>query len=310
MYTRATVFSLLLSSPALAAPPSRPTAQELDRMLATIKGAHPDHAPKGKIRPVEDLVKVAEEAGQALEYAPTQALQRLMNYVHAARIVAYERTGDPSHACALLEDADLLLSSRKDAPDPVIKEAYQARGEATQICVPSGPTVISSASVSTPEPGPATREPAAPAQAEPGTSASVMKEPGPQREREDELPLRGGQRKAKAVVGVFAAAGGISALTIGAAVFAAVTKDRLREGVRELQEQGYRLPADDVFLDLSYRHYKLGAGLAIGSGIAAAALFGAGAWLVRRGKAEQPKRVSLTPFGGARQAGLMLSGRF
>ncbi len=62
-------------------------------MLATIEAAHPDHAPEDKVRPVEDLVKVAEEAGQALEYAPTPVLQRLMNYVHTARTVAYERTG-------------------------------------------------------------------------------------------------------------------------------------------------------------------------------------------------------------------------
>lgn len=290
MHAVAAWVSLLLSSPALAAPSGLPTEQDLDRMLATIQAAHPAHAPGGLLRPVADLVKVAEEAGQALEYAPAPALQRLMHYVHTSRTVAYERSGDRWHACALLEDAELLLSSRKDAPDPAVKEAYQARVEATRICVSSGPTATASASSRPRAPEPAARE------------------PGPQLAPGGELRRKA--RMSKDAAWLFAAAGSMTAITIGTSVIAAVSKDLLRDQVRAIQGQGYRLPTDDALLDLSYGSYKLGVGLAIGTGVFAAALFSVAAWLARTERAGQPKRVSLSPFAGGRQAGLSLSGRF
>lgn len=285
MHALAAWVSLLLSSLALGAASGRPTEQDLERMLATIQAAHPGHTSKDELRPVAELVKVAEEAGQALEYAPRPALQRLMSYVHTARSVAYARSGDRWHACALLEDAELLLSSRKDAPDPAVREAYQARGEATQICVSSGPP----ATASTP--------PTAPA-----------REPGPRPAAGGDL--RGRARLSKDVVGLFAAAGSMTAVTIGTAAVAAASKVLLRDQVRTVQGQGYRLPTDDALLDLSYRNYKLGVGLAIGAGVFAAALFSVAAWCVRTERAGPPKRVSLSPFAGGRQAGLSLSGRF
>lgn len=288
MHALAAWVSLLLSSPALAASSGRPTDQDLDRMLATIQAARPDHAAGDKLRPVADLVEVAEEAGQALEYAPTPALQRLMTYVHTARTVAYERTGDRWHACALLEDAELLLSSRKDAPELAVKAAYQARGEAMQICVPSGPTSTASAPPGAPEP--------------------AAREPGPRRAPGGDLRRRA--RISKDAARLFAGAGVMTVFTVGTAVFAAFSKDVLRDQVRAIQGQGYRLPTDDALLDLSYSNYKLGVGLAIGGGVVAAALFSVGAWGVRSERAEKPKRVSLSPFAGGRQAGLSLSGRF
>jgi hypothetical protein len=290
MHALAAWVSLLLSSPALAAPSGCPTDQDLERMLATIEAARPGHASGDKLRPVADLVKVAEEAGQALEYAPAPALQRLMSYVHTARTVAYERTGDRWHACALLEDAELLLSSRKDAPDLAIQEAYQVRVEATRICVPSGPTTTASAST--------------PAEA----SEPPAREPGPRRAAGGDLRRR--PRMSKDAAFLFAGAGVMTAFTVGSAVFAAVSKDLLRDQVRGIQGRGFRLPEDDALLDLSYSNYKLGLGLAIGGGILAAALFSVGAWGVRSDKAERPNRVSLSPFAGGRQAGLSLSGRF
>jgi hypothetical protein len=259
-------------------------------MLAIIEAAHPDHASRDKLRPVAELVKVAEEAGQALEYAPTPALRRLMHYVHTARTVAYERTGDPWHACALLEDAELLLSSRKDAPALAIEEAYQVRIEATRICVPSGPTATASAS--TP----------------PGASEPAAREPGPRRAAGSDLRRRPRMSKEAAVS--FAGAGIMTAFTVGTAVFAAFSKDMLRDQVRTIQGQGYRLTEDDAIIDLSYSNYKLGVGLAIGGGVLAAALFSLGAWCVGSERAGQPNRVSLSPFAGGRQAGLSLSGRF
>ncbi|WP_434418174.1 hypothetical protein [Nannocystis pusilla] len=259
-------------------------------MLATIEAAHPDHAPGDNVRPVEDLVKVAEEAGQALEYAPTLALQRLMHYVHTARTVAYQRTGDRWHACALLEDAELLLSSRKDAPELAVREACQSRVEATRICVPSGPTT--NASASTP----------------PGAPEPAAREPGPRRAPGGDL--RRSARISKDAAGLFAGAGVMTAGTLATAVFAAFSKGVLRDQVRAVQGQGYRLPEDDALLDLSYSNYKLGVGLAISCGVLAAALFSVGAWWVRSDKAGRPNRVSLSPFAGERQAGLSWSGRF
>ncbi|MFY0540485.1 hypothetical protein [Nannocystis pusilla] len=235
--------------------------RDLERMLATIEAARPDRAPRDRVRPVEDLVRVAEEAGQALKYAPTPALQRLMNYVHTARTVAYERTGDRWHACALLEDAEVLLSSRKDAPELAVREAYQARIEATRICVSSGPTAGAVASTS------------------PGAPEPAAREPGPQPAPGGDL--RRGARMSKDAAGLFAGAGVMTAVTIGTAVVAAISKDLLRDQVRTIQGQGYRLPTDDALLDLSYGNYKLGVGLAIGGGVLAAALFSVGAWWVR-----------------------------
>lgn len=287
MHALAAWVSLLLSSPALAAPSGRPADQDLDRMLATIEAAHPGHAAGDKLRPVADLVKVAEEAGQALEYAPAPALQRLMVYVHTARTVAYERTGDPWHVCALLEDAELLLSSRKDAPDLAVREAYQARSEATRICVSSAPTASASSPPRAPEP-------------------ARVPDPRPAPAGD----LRRSARISKDAAWLFAAAGSMTAVTIGTAVVAAVSKDFLRDQVRMIQRQGYRLPTDDALLDLSHSNYKLGVGLAIGGGVLAAALFSVGAWWVRSERAGQPNRVSLSPFAGGRQAGLSLAGRF
>lgn len=291
MFARAAVLTLLMSGSALAAPPSvsRP---DLARIFATVKAGHPDHTPKDKLAPVSTLAEVAKEAGQAIEYAPTQDLHRLMNYIRVARLTAYDRTGDAAHACALVEDSDLLLA-RKDAPVEAVKEANMARGEATRLCVP--PPAATQVPLTTTSP--------ANEVAQQGLTRAVGVN------GVDEAPKR--ERRHVASGMVLGAAGFFTVFTGIFAGYAVSMKQGVRNHVQELEARGYRTAFDDTLLDLGREGFKLDRGIAIGAGILSAGMWGLGAWLfTMERKAGKPKRVSVMPFGGSRVTGLMLSGRF
>lgn len=286
MIARAAVLTLLTSGSALAAPPS--TSQpDLARIFAAVKAGHPDHTPKDKLAPVSTLTEAAKEAGQAIEYAPTQDLHRLMNYIHVARLTAYDRTGDPAHACALVEDSDLLLA-RKDAPVEAVKEANMARGEATRLCVP----------------------PPAASQVPPASPANEVAQQGPRLRASgvDDAP----RERRHVVSGMVFGAAGFSAVLTGVFTgFAISMKRGLRNHVQDLEERGYRTPIDDTLLDMGRDGFKIDRGIAIGAGIVSAGLWGLGAWLFTIERdAGKPKRMSVTPFGDSQATGLTLSGRF
>lgn len=245
-------------------------------MRATVEAGHPDYTPSDRLGPVSALIAVAEEAGNAIEDARPEDLHRLMNYIRVARLMAYERTLERAHACALIDDSDLLLA-RKDAPASATQEAYAARGEATALCKPDAAT------------------------------AETEEEASPGIDKRARRQRRGFNLG-------FLAMGGTALFTAAAVmsvVLAVNSRNALRRRVAELEAQGVRDEWDDMLLDWAYRSASFDRGFAIGMSVASVGLWGLSAWaFVRERKRLKQQRLQVRPQGGAYGAGISLTGQF
>lgn len=288
----AALLSLLLAGPALAAPPLSPTASN-DAILEAINAADPELTDCPA--PVADLLAAAELAETRLQAAATvRDLGDLLTLAATARKIAYHRTGEALHLCALL-DASAQVLARAGLPASVQADASGLADEARADLAAHRDALCM-------QPPPAPAPPPKPA---PGSSIAV--EP-PSRE------LAPDARRARGLV-----RGGVVSLGLaGLAGFGLVVVRAIRVGpyeqhetlVAEAKAAGGTTPDQQAAM-LRFDAFREQTKLAtIGLAVSGAVLAVIGGSLVVAGKRRMSTRAQVAPYGGPFGAGLGLHGAF
>lgn len=301
MHAGTALLSVVLTGPALAAPPAAlPPASATDNatIMARINAADPSltQSPTS----IAELVEVAELAARKLVGATDpDDVGELLTHVGTAREIAYERTGAADHLCKLLAAAEDVLA-RAGLPADLRAEAAaftDATGEtlkerhAGHTCTPAtrsaAPTVV------------------------PTVVPTPIVAPRPVRSPAERAPLR--------KVPPITVAGGLllgtaTALTLGL-VGVRVHRGRAADelaGIRaEVDAAGGKTVAQGERLAELKTVDTWTRGATIGLTVSAAVLAAVGVGLVAAGaRRYQTERAQLAPFGGPQGAGIVLLGRF
>ncbi|WAS96404.1 hypothetical protein [Nannocystis punicea] len=298
MPVRVALLTAVLAGPALAAPPLSPTADNT-AILDEINAADPTITTTD-LASIERLLAAAELAeARLMATVEMKHVADLLALTATARKVAYARTSEPVHLCALLAAAEHVLEL-PDLSATLAAEATDLRDETRKELVvhPDAACMQASERVREPDQPPAPEQPR-----ELTKSAETQMPPAQQSSRARHLTIAG-----SALLGT-AALAAIALIPIQ--VRRARAYDDLAALIADVEQAGSRTP------EQAQRMRDLGAvgewtrAAKIGLGVSFAVLATVGAGLVVGGRLRSaPTRARLTPYGGPQGAGITLWGRF
>lgn len=288
----AALLSLLLAGPALAVPPLSPTASN-DAILEAINAADPELTARPAA--VADLLAAAELAETRLQAAATvRDIGDLLTLAATARKIAYRRTGEALHLCALL-DASAHVLARAGLPASVQADATGLADEAR-------------ADLAAHRDAPCMQPPSVPAPAPTSAPApSIAVEPPSRALSPDARRARGLVRGGVVSLGLAGLAG------IGLVVVRAIRVGPYQQHealVEEAKAAGGTTPDQQAAM-LRFDAFREQTKLAtIGLAVSGAILAVIGGALVVAGRRRTSTRAHVAPYGGPFGAGLGLHGTF
>ncbi|MDC0670542.1 hypothetical protein [Nannocystis radixulma] len=297
MPARVALLTAVLAGPALAAPPLSPTADNT-AILDEINAADPTITTTD-LASIERLLAAAELAEARLMAAvEMKHVADQLALTATARKVAYARTGESIHLCALLAAAEHVLEL-PDVPATLAAEATDLRDETRK-------ELVAHPDAACMQPSERAREPEQPPEAEQPrelSKSAEMQMPAQRHSRARHLTIAGSVLLGTAALAAIA--------LIPIQVRRVRAYDDLAALLADVEQAGSRIP------EQAQRMRDLGAvgewtrAAKIGLGVSFAALATVGAGLVVGGRLRSAlTRARLTPYGGPQGAGLTLWGRF